>query len=218
MIYATFLTGQEYESKYTAQVQREVRGKDVHILTDKPELFPECKTEIYDKKVFRYYDKLTFLVRTVLERKQRVTFIDCDWFTGLHLGMDFDKDTFYTYALFKFENFKYKKFSMEGINLVLSILERNGYKPKRDVYIGEAIMSLPYTDYTEKILIDLQNLQADWESTFHQKLITKSPSLKRYSSYGVGYGEGGALTAVLQKYNIKLEEIDRKLLIHNNLL
>ena len=51
MIYATFLTGEEYRKKYTQQVLREVKGKDVHILTDKPELFPECKTELYDKEV-----------------------------------------------------------------------------------------------------------------------------------------------------------------------
>ena len=152
MIYATFITGNEYGPRYAQQVVREVKGKDVHILTDKPELFPECKTELYDKEVFSYYDKLTFLVRKVIERKQRVTFIDCDWFSGIHESFEMEPDTFYTYALFKFEEFEKKPFAMEGINMVIDVLEKNNFHLNRDVYIGEAIMSLPYLDCTQDIL------------------------------------------------------------------
>jgi len=216
MIYATLITGKEFGAKYTHQVQRESVGKDVHILTDRPELFPNCKTEKYTKKVFSYYDKLIFLVKTVLERKQRVTFIDCDWFTGLHLGLDLQKDTFYTYALWKFEDFADKPFSMEGINMVINALKRTNYKLDREIYIGEAIMSLPYLPSTQNILDDLLELQSEWENTFNQNLVTKNGKLKRYSSYGVGYGEGGALTAVLQKHKVNLEAVSNKKFVHNN--
>lgn len=216
MIYATLITGKEYGEKFTHQVQRESVGRDVHILTDRPELFPNCKTERYEKKVFSYYDKLTFLVKTVLERKQRVTYIDCDWFTGLHLGLDLQEDTFYTYALWKFEDFADKPFSMEGIGMVIDALNRSNYKLDKDLYIGEAIMSLPYLPCTQGILDDLLSLQHEWESTFSQNLKTKNGKLKRYSSYGVGYGEGGALTAVLQKHNVNLKAVSNKMFVHNN--
>ena len=215
MIYATFLTGEEYRKKYTQQVLREVKDKDVHILTDRPELFPECKTELYDKEVFSYYDKLTFLVRTVIERKERVTFIDCDWFSGLHTGIDIEPDTFYTYALFNFNNFKYMPFAQEGLDMVQNVLKENKYNLMREVYIGEALMSLPYLDSIQDILNDLKTLQKVWENTFNQN-VDVNRQLARYASYGVGFGEGGALTAVLQKYNVTLKEVDRKKLIHNN--
>jgi hypothetical protein len=218
MIYATFITGEEYGPRYAQQVIREVKGKDVHILTDKPELFPECKTELYDKEVFSYYDKLTFLVRKVLERKQRVTFIDCDWFSGLHEGFDMEPDTFYTYALFKFKDFEKKPFAMEGINMVIDVLEKNNFNLKRDVYIGEAIMSLPYLDCAQNILDDLYTLQVDWEAKFNQNVKTDNQSISRYARYGVGYGEGGALTAILQKYNVKLKDVLYKKFVHNNII
>jgi len=207
MIYATFITGKEYRDKYISQVQKEIVGKDIHILTDTPELFPNSKTELYTRDVFSYYEKLLFLVRKVLERKERVTFIDCDWLKGLHLNFKLEKDTFYTYALFKFEEFQNRPFSMEGINMVIDVLEKNNFTLKKDVYIGEAIMSLPYSNKTESILQDLIYLQADWENKFNQNIVTENRKLKRYASYGVGYGEGGALTAVLQKYNVKLQDV-----------
>lgn len=216
MIYATFLTGDEYRKKYTTQVQREVKNKDVHILTDQPDLFPNSKTELYDKEVFSYYDKLTFLLRTVIERKQRVTFIDCDWFTGLHLNLNIYPDTFYTYRLYPFSDFKIMPFSIHGLNLVKEVTTKHKLKFKEEVYIGEAIMSMPFLDCSQNILDDLNYIQKDWESAFSQNLITESAKLKRYSSYGVGYGEGGALTAILQKYNVTLEEVDKKKFIHNN--
>ena len=216
MIYATFITGEEYRKKYTLQIQNEVKGKDVHILTDKPELFPECKTELYEKEVFSYYDKLTFLLRTVLKRKERVTFIDCDWFTGLHISLDIEPDTFYTYRLYPFSDFAIMPFSIHGLNLVKEVTSKHKLEFKDEVYIGEAIMSLPYLDCTQDILDDLDYLQKDWESTFNQNLETKSTKLKRYASYGVGYGEGGALTAILQKYNVTLKEVDKKKFVHNN--
>jgi hypothetical protein len=95
---------------------------------------------------------------------------------------------------------------MEGINMVIDVLEKNKFTLKKDVYIGEAIMSLPYSNNTESILKDLIDLQSDWENKFNQNIITENKKLKRYASYGVGYGEGGALTAVLQKYNTKLQD------------
>ncbi len=216
MIYATFLTGDEYRKKYTDQVQREVKNKDVHILTDQPELFPDSKTELYDREIFSYYDKLTFLLRTVLERKERVTFIDCDWFTGLHVGFNLEPDTFYTYRLYPFSDFTIMPFSIHGLNLVKEVTGKHNFKFNDEVYIGEAIISLPYLSCAQDILDDLIFLQKDWESTFSQKLVTESSKLKRYSSYGVGYGEGGALTAILQKYNVTLKEVDKKKFIHNN--
>lgn len=217
MIYATFIAGDEYRKKYTAQVQREVRDKDVHILTDQPHLFPNNKTELYNKPIFSYYDKLIFLVSKVLERKERVTFIDCDWFSGLHQGIELQKDTFYTYALFKFEDFANKPFSMEGVKMVEEVLEEHNYTLNRDVYIGEALMSLPYLSSTEDTLKDLITLQKPWEEKFNQNIQTTNTRLKRWASYGVGYGEGGALTAVLQKYGVKLEAVSNKKFIHNNL-
>lgn len=218
MIYATFIAGSEYGAKYTSQVQKEAENKDVHILTDSPELFPNCKTELYDRKVFSYYDKLTFLVRTVLERKERVTFIDCDWFRGLHLGLELEKDTFYSYAIWSYEDFAHKPFSMEGINMVKEALSRKNFNSYNDIYIGEAILSLPYISNLKNILNDLVELQDVWENVFNQSIDTENPKLKRYASYGVGYGEGGALTAVLQKYGVTLKAASNKKFIHNNLM
>ena len=48
--------------------------------------------------------------------------------------------------------------------------------------------------------------------------INVNEKLARYAKYGVGFGEGGALTAVLQKYNVTLKDVDRKKFIHNTII
>ena len=218
MIYATMIVGEEYCKRYYSQVLGVSRKSELYILTDHPELFPECNTIQYTKEVFSYYDKLIFLAELTLDKKQRVTFIDCDWLKKVGTSIVIKEDTFYTYWVYKLSSLKGKTLHMFGVDLMIKVLEENGYKVDYEDYIGEAVLSLPYSNKVISILEDLKVLQRPWEKAFSQTLNTKHSTLLRYAGYGVGYAEGGALTAVLRKHKVPYEGVTRWGLLKHSII
>jgi len=208
MIYATTVVGKEFCDQYSKHINDEGANKALFVSTDHPELFPECSTRLYNREVFSYYDKLIFLIELVIEHKQRVTFIDADWFRNINENIVIDDNVVYSWHLFNEEELLHLGFYNNGIDLTKTLLEDNGFKYDNKLYPGEAILSVPYLDNIEIILTELKSLQTVWEKTFNKDLDLNHKS-KRYSSYGVGYFEGGALYAVLVKNNIEVKSKDR---------
>lgn len=218
MIYATMIVGEEYCKKYYPQVLEASSSNEVYILTDHPELFPECNTVYYNKDVFSYFDKLIFLAELTLEKKKRVTFIDCDWFKNLGSSISIKEDTFYTYWVYTLSDLKGMTLYEFGVDLMIKVLNDNGYKVDYEDYIGEAVLSLPYSSKVESVLEDLIALKSPWEKAFSQSIDTEHSTLLRYSKYGVGYAEGGALTAVLRKHSIPYEGVTRWGLLKHSMI
>lgn len=209
MVYATMIIGEEYCRRYSQQVLQSSFKNTLYILTDYPELFPNCNTIPYTKAVFSYYDKLIFLAELTLEKKQRVTFIDCDWLSNINSNTSLEEGIFYTYWIYSTTKLKTTVLFEFGVNLMKEVLQDNGYKVDYDDYIGEAVLSLPYCDKVTDILKDLKNLQKPWEKAFSQSIKTNHSTLLRYANYGVGYAEGGALTAILRKYSVPYKSLSK---------
>ena len=82
-------------------------------------------------------------------------------------------------------------------------------------YIDEKIISIPYNDNTLTLKKSLKVVQQMWENLYPKgKVWTGMPhdstgthESNKWSKQGCGYGEGGALSILVKKLNIKKEII-----------
>ena len=209
MLYATLLVGEEYCTAYSEQVNNESLRGELHVLTDSPKLFPTCRTYSYFEEEFSYFDKLIFLTKLVIEYKQRITFVDADWCRNLNFQKNLDSDSVYCWKLFTDEDLEEVGILRNGVDYCLDTLKELKLNNNNFQYPGEAILSMPYNDYSDQILSMLEDIKPKWEKAFHRD-IDLNRKLKRYASYGVGYCEGAALKGVLDFFNVKVEELARE--------
>ena len=181
MIFATVCHGPVFTKRYAYQVNKVGKKDTVYVLTDCPELFPDCITIGYKEFMgyshFTYYSKLLFLFYLLEQLKERVNYVDADF-----LKINFNKDLITdNYSLFTNNVF---------------------------TYVTEAFWSFPYLDNISDITFRARELQVRIEEIF-----AKDPShwsgtpLKRYAETGVGFGEGTAMSALVQEFNIPLQAV-----------
>ena len=212
MKYCTFIYGKEWHEKFAANIVKECKSHDIYILTNMPEYFKGCEfVEEYTRPVFSYYEKLNWVLKLSKELKQRVTYVDADWVFNLTQGLEnIDEEQIYTYRILQMSVLTDRK-------MLIDLFESADYPWNDDDYIPEGIISMPYLpDILDNVIADIEYLQPFWENTFTQETkVTKI--LKRYTKFGIGYAEGGALTAVAHKYGIKYSA-RKKLIRRNDLL
>jgi hypothetical protein len=181
-------------------------GYQIKILTDRPEKFIGYDTELYENKIFSYFDKLIFSFRLIEKYKTDVLYIDADWLKNVN------------------DNFL-KEFSGEDVVLYYDTW-KNYYHPKkwyddfywRDLFLYfhlneinykefelpiEWIFYFPNINNISEVLLDIEKIKPvfDWIGTI-------SPS--KYNGNGIGSGEGIGLSYVLNKNNIKLTKFNKR--------
>jgi hypothetical protein len=55
------------------------KGYDIKVLTDKPEKFVGYETQLYENKIFSYFDKLLFPLRLIEKYNTDILYVDSDW-------------------------------------------------------------------------------------------------------------------------------------------
>lgn len=218
----TTIVGDKFHDRYHERINNYGNDVSIDILTDKPESYTNCKTTLYNKTPFSYYDKMMFLLDCVRKYKSRVTHLDVDWFFTLDHNIKLEKNTFYTYHIFNYNRPAETTRSPKNYELLVrvlnTILVNNGYDPK--LYknsIGEAFMSLPYHRKFNELYSRVKDMQIDFESSLNSKTGFSS-SYNKYQNTGVGYNEGMALTTVMDYLGIKYKELHEKKFYKTNFI
>ena len=218
MIFATVCHGPVFTKRYAYQVSKVGKKDTVYVLTDCPELFPDCITIGYKEFMgyshFTYYSKLLFLFYLLEQLKERVNYVDADF-----LKINFNKDLITdNYSLFTSIAVPYNKTILSALDSKrhkyiewYNFLEENGLETKGNnvfTYVTEAFWSFPYLNNISDITFRARELQVRIEEIF-----AKDPShwsgtpLKRYAETGIGFGEGTAMSALVQEFNIPLQAV-----------
>jgi hypothetical protein len=219
MLFATVCFGPVFNKRYSYQVNEVGKTDTVYVLTDRPDLFPNCITRDYTKFMghsqFTYYSKLLFLFSLLEELKERVNYVDADFLkTIFNKELVVGNTTLFTSKavpynktlLFTLDDKRHKY--REWYNF----LDDNGLETKGDnvfTYITEAFWSFPYLENINEIASRARELQAHIE-----KIFTTDPKhwagtpLKRYAETGVGFGEGTAMSALVQEFNIPFQAVN----------
>ena len=202
MIFATMCVGKNSTSQYKHKLNLFSENHNLHILTDRPDLFNTATCYPYTRKVFSYYEKINFILKLSKKFKERITYIDCDWISEYDVNLKYDKISLYTYKIFslKDENVVTDFFTEVELNLrkkLLPLIDTDGIV---DYYIPEALISLPYLKNIDDIILDSKKLQIEIEKIYDKK--NKNPRFYRYVKSGIGYCEGWGISAICIKYNI----------------
>jgi hypothetical protein len=209
MILALVLVGETYTNnpeETIKQINRfQSKGWDVYVLTDKPELFPNVKTEFYQNKIFSYFDKLLFSLRMVEKTNQGVLYIDHDFGENLtdYFFQNFKhpKDyIFYeTWQKWDGENSRYipwDKFDDYFDSYYVPIylyFNKIGFNYSELTTIRECLMYFPSDEHISKIIYEMEKIKPIFD---YMSIVGKS----EFSCYGSS--EGVALSYVLNSLGI----------------
>jgi hypothetical protein len=203
MVLSVVAVGEQYINNCLPYLDKfKNNGYDIKILTDKPEKFIGYDTQLYENKIFSYFDKLLFSLRLVEKYKTDVLYIDSDWiqnvndvfiknFNGSNNVLYYDNwenDLFINYIndfYWKDLLFYFNLYKIDHLHLKLPL---------------EWIFYFPNIDNVSQVLFDLEKIKPifDWISTV-------VPS--QYN--GNGNGEGLGLSHVLDKNNIELIKFNK---------
>jgi len=206
--YCTLSYGEELSKKYSEQINSS--NLDITVYTNFPEYFNK-KTVLYERKEFSYYEKITFLLKLVKENFSRYTYFDIDSYDLLNNNFSFSKNKVYCYKIFDLRKMKYLDINLlknyPGVAALAGIYNQYGYELCK--YPHERLISVPYLNEIDSIIKEVKNLQGIFEEIYPEGKVWKDNSLTRFAKKGCGYGEGGALAGILNKYKIKLEVFDK---------
>jgi len=197
--FATMCIGKNWVFDHKDNIIEFHNKHKLHLLTDCSEWF-DFESYKYNKE-FSYYDKLIFLLDIMTLKKKRITYLDVDKLQQYN-SIDYDEKSCYVYNTTTTPI----KLSNEFASTREEIHKHLNIKNTSEIYVQEALISLPYTHDFENIKKDILELQPIVERNFGNRKWNNS-KLNRYSKYGIGYGEGSALTAVLLKYNIDIVNV-----------
>ena len=221
MILAIVCTGKTHKEepvKIIPQIQRFINnGWDVKILTDNPSAFPIGETFYYENKMFSYVDKLLFSFRLMSKTKQDILYVDHDWLSNLN--DDFvknfkadDEIVFYDYWGTEYlGDGKYspvwRKFienRLDYYNDLYDYWNVIGFDYTELIVLRENFLYLPYFEMVDDMLVEIEKIKPILE--FETLKYSKGNCTK------YGNGEGIALGVIIQKYDIKIKELDKKYL------
>jgi len=208
MIYATMCIGKEWIEKYKETINNFSNKNKLHILTDEPIHFKNCITDEYTRDIFSYYEKINFILKLSKKYKERIYYIDVDWLSSYNTDIKLTDNAIYTYRNFILneKNAVTAFFTETELLIRKTILSKIGINKTLKDYIGEALIIFPYNENIDNIISDSKILQKYLENLYHKESITKK-RLNRYKK-GIGYAEGWAITALVNKYNIPIKQID----------
>lgn len=190
----TVSVGKDFCEKYSQKIKKYAPTNiELIVLTDHPEYFNFCKTESYKDKIFSYFSKNTFTSNISKKYKTDVLYIDADSF---HIVDDsiYKKQFETTYFLY---DKLWPDFTHSEINsLPKELLHYYGINGTLKIEnIHEKIFYLPYSEKINNLYEDLINIKEIWD----KETQTSEPkgNAKKYSKYGIGYGEGIPLSLSL---------------------
>jgi len=206
MIYATMCIGSSWVTKFKKSINEFGKNNTLYILTDSPDEFSNCETIIYERDEFSYYEKINLILNLLETHKQRITYIDADWLRHYNTNIEFSDNSLYTYQIFYLNQkplmFFFPELELKKINEVIKLI---GMTEFGDRYIPEAVLSFPYFENFFEIKDDFITMQTPIEDIYN-KTVPIRTALRKYSKHGIGYGEGLAITAVANKYNIDVKD------------
>jgi len=197
--FATMCIGKEWVFDWKDNIIDFHNKHKLYLLTDCEDVF-DFKSHKYNKE-FSYYDKLIFLLDIMTLKKKRITYLDVDKLEQYN-SIDYDEKSCYVYNTTTTPI----QLSNEFASTREEIHKHLNIKNTSEIYVQEALISLPYTHDFENIKKDIIELKSIVESNFGNRK-WNNQKLNRYSKHGIGYGEGSALTAVLLKYNINVVNV-----------
>ena len=217
MIFATLCVGIDWCEKHSQAINDIGENHTIYVYTDCPHYFPNCNIIQYTRSDFSYFEKLVLLFNVMDECNERVTYFDCDstkrnqvqlMLNGLN--QPFDNKSIYTYKVFKNVEYSIEDLSTDpSLYILMNVYRELGFKDVRCNYPHERILSLPfipkkYKKLKEKVL----NVQPIWEKNWSMgKAWIGTHPCNKWSQYGCGYAEGGALSIYAKELKINLEPI-----------
>ena len=222
MIYATLCVGEKWCKENADDVNDLGKNNIVYVYTDFPDYFPNCKIVEYTRSEFSYYEKLPFWLRLIIKHKKRVVYIDCDSVKTIPMQIirsgsaNFDKKSVYTFTIFDNPLALLERMKKNpSLVQLIEIYKELGYDPLC-FYLHEKLLSLPYKkNETEFILKEILNLQSIFEEKYYKGRFwegipndeTGTHECNKWSKYGCGYGEGGAISILVHNLNIPIKTI-----------
>lgn len=219
MIFATVCHGEVFTKRYSYEINEVGKVDTVYVLTNKPEAFPNCNVRDYDTFMgtsqFTYYSKLLFLFALLEELKERINYVDADFLkTTFNKGLVTDNTTLFTSVAVDYNktllgqlDYKKEKYSDWYKFLKEVNLETEG--DKVFTYVTEAYWSFPYLDNISTIATRARELKKRIEEIFTLNPDHwKGTPLRRYAETGIGFGEGTAMSALVQEFNIPFQAVN----------
>ena len=199
--------GTEWCTKHAKYINGFAKNNEVHILTDNPSYFKNCKIYSYDRNKFSYYEKLNHIVNLSSKYKSRITYVDVDILPNINTEFSYNSSSLYTYDMYDLNDLRITKYFGETEkSKILEIFSNINLNKILKFYIDEKIISFPYLDSLTDVTKDISTLQPSFESLLGS--VPMKESLERYSEVGIGYGEGWVLNAICLKYNIDVKSFD----------
>ena len=179
--------GKDFCEKYSQKIKKYApKNIELIVLTDRPEYFKFCKTELYEDKIFSYFSKNTFTSKISKKYKTDVLYIDADSFHIVDESIY--KNQFET-TYFLYDKL-WPNFTHSEVNsLPKDLLDYYGINGNLKIEnIHEKIFYLPYSQKINNLYKDLLVIKEIWD----KETQTSEPkgNAKKYSKYGIGYGEG----------------------------
>lgn len=179
--------GKDFCEKYSQKIKKYApKNIELIVLTDRPEYFKFCKTELYEDKIFSYFSKNTFTSKISKKYKTDVLYIDADSF---HIVDEFIYKNQFETTYFLYDKL-WPNFTHSEVNsLPKDLLDYYGISGNLKIEnIHEKIFYLPYSQKINNLYKDLLAIKEIWD----KETQTSEPkgNAKKYSKYGIGYGEG----------------------------
>jgi len=225
MIFCTVCVGDYWSKKYSSDINKISENNTIYVYTNKPEYFKSsCNIIQYKRKDFSYFEKLVLLFNLIDKHKERVTYFDCDstylnqvqlMLNGTH--KEFNNETIYSHEIYEYENYPLKTLLRNpSFALLIKVYKELGFENVICRYIHERIISIPYiSSKFNELKENVLKVQSIWEENWSigKKWIgypideTGTHECNRWSRYGCGYGEGGALSIYCKQLDINSEKI-----------
>jgi hypothetical protein len=177
------------------------KGYDIKILTDKPEKFIGYDTQLYENKIFSYFDKLLFPLRLIEKYQTEVLYVDSDWIKNVP---DYFIDSFNGFdEVLYYDNWKDVTFSSYVNDYywkdLIYYFNLNKIEYNHLILPLEWILYYPKIENISNVIYDIEKIKPifDWIST-----VVPSQYM------GNGNGEGLGLSYVLDKNKIKMNKFD----------
>jgi hypothetical protein len=208
MILAIVAVGDRYIENCLPHLDRfKNYGYQIKILTDNPKSFIGYDVQLYENKIFSYFDKLIFSLRIVEKYKTDVLYIDADWIQNVN--DNFIKEFSGHDNVLYYDDWEYVIFENCSNDFywrdLLFYFNLNKISYNHLKLPLEWMFYFPNINNISDVLLDIEKIKPifDWISTVVPSQYT-----------GNGNGEGLGLSHVLDKNNIQLTKFD-KILFNN---
>lgn len=225
MIFCTLCYGDYFAKKYSPDINKISENHSIYVYTNKPEYFKSsCNIIEYKRKDFSYFEKMVLIFNVMDKCKERVTYFDSDSIDTEQVqsmlngtNRKFEDETIYTYKIHNNTGFTVKVISRNpSLVVLMKVYKELGFEHIICDYTHERILSVPYIpNKFQRLKEGVLSVQSIWEENWpkgkkwegYPEDETGTHENNKWSQFGCGYGEGGALSLYAKKLGIKLGRI-----------